>query len=65
LRTASQQRLTEWQKLFPAAIGEKAGEADPDEPARQDMEHESTQEFFCADRHLALLAAERSPSSGK
>ena len=42
---------------MPAPIREKAGKANPDEPARQDMEHEASQKLFCGDRHLALLAA--------
>ena len=54
---ALQQLLTEGQQLFPAPICEEAGKANPDEPARQDMEHEAAQELFGGDRHLALLAA--------
>jgi len=42
---------------LPAPIREKAGKANPDEPARQDMEHEAAQELFGGNRHLALLAA--------
>src|ERR1017187_5408379 len=57
LRTALQQLLTERQKLFPAPICQEAGKANPDEPARQDMEHGAAQELFRGDRHLALLAA--------
>ena len=59
LRTALQQLLTERQKLFPAPICQEAGKANPDEPARQDMEHETTQELFSGYRHLTLLAAVR------
>ena len=43
--------------MFPAPIREKARKSNPDEPARQDMEHEATQELFGSHRHLALLAA--------
>src|SRR5664279_1665082 len=57
MRTTLQQLLTEGQELFPAAICEKTGKANPDEPARQDMEHEAAQELFGGYRHLALLAA--------
>jgi hypothetical protein len=56
-RTVLQQLLTERQELFPSPIGEKAKKANPDEPARQDMEHEATQKLFSGHRHLALLAA--------
>src|SRR5205823_4519090 len=51
------QLLAEGQKLFPAPISEEAGKANTDEPARQDMEQEATQEFFGGDGHLALFAA--------
>jgi len=54
---ARQQLLTEEQELFPAPIRQEAGKANPDEPARQDMEHEAAQEFFGGDRHLALFTA--------
>jgi hypothetical protein len=57
LRTAVQQLLTEGQKLFPVPICEEAGKANPDEPARQDMEHEAAQELFGGDCHLTLLGA--------
>src|SRR5208283_2938160 len=41
LRTAPQQLVAEGQQLFPAPIGEESGKANPDEAARQEMEHEA------------------------
>ena len=55
-RIVLQQLLTESQKLFAAPIREESGKTDTDEPARQDMKHEATQELFGGHRHLALLA---------
>jgi hypothetical protein len=57
LGTNLQQRLTQSQKLFTAPIRKEAGKTDSDEPARQDMKHEASQELFGRYRHLALLAA--------
>jgi hypothetical protein len=57
LGAARQQLLTEEQELFSAPIRQEAGKANPDEPARQDMEGEAAQEFFGGNCHPALLAA--------
>jgi hypothetical protein len=56
LRVGFQQLLTEGQKLFPAPIREEARKANPNEPMRQDVEHESTQELFRGHRHLAAVS---------
>jgi len=55
--TNLQQLLAEGQKLFSAPIPKEAGKADTDEPARQDMQQEATQELFGGHRHFTLLAA--------
>ena len=43
--------------MLSASIREEARKADTDEPSRQDMRQEATQELFSGHRHFALLAA--------
>lgn len=48
--------LAERQQLFPAPVGEEAGEANAHEAARQNMQQEPAQELLGGQRHLPLFA---------
>ena len=51
--------LAQRQQPGPAAVGQKAEEADADKAARQDVQQEPPQELVRREGHLALLVAVR------
>ncbi len=55
MRLLEKQLLAKRQQAGPAAVGQKAEEADADDAARQDVQQEPPQELIRRQGHLALL----------